>query len=98
MRSTMTRIPRGSAPTYTTKSWTLGTAPWQALPTPPGSRTRVIIDNDFSGDPDDLYQLVHHLLSPTVDIRAVIGSHLRERSEEHTSELQSRGHLVCPLL
>jgi len=74
----MTRIPRGSAPTYTTKSWTLGTAPWQALPTPPGSRTRVIIDNDFSGDPDDLYQLVHHLLSPTVDIRAVIGSHLRE--------------------
>ncbi|WP_432968786.1 nucleoside hydrolase [Dactylosporangium sp. CA-233914] len=38
----------------------------------------MIIDNDFSGDPDDLYQLVHHLLSPTVAIRAVIASHLRE--------------------
>jgi hypothetical protein len=36
----------------------------------------VIIDNDFSGDPDDLYQVVHHLLSPGVDIRAVIASHL----------------------
>src|SRR5690625_7092330 len=24
--------------------------------------------------------------------------HLQERSEEHTSELQSRGHLVCRLL
>src|SRR5690625_7975638 len=24
--------------------------------------------------------------------------HLRQRSEEHTSELQSRGHLVCRLL
>jgi Inosine-uridine nucleoside N-ribohydrolase len=39
---------------------------------------RVIIDNDFSGDPDDLFQLVHHLLSPNVEIRAVIGSHLRD--------------------
>ncbi|MGP5078761.1 nucleoside hydrolase [Brachybacterium alimentarium] len=38
----------------------------------------MIIDNDFAGDPDDLYQLVHHLLSPTVDIRAVVGSRLRD--------------------
>jgi purine nucleosidase len=38
---------------------------------------RVFIDNDFSGDPDDLFQLVHHLLSPSVDIRGIIGSHLR---------------------
>src|SRR5439155_25985792 len=27
-----------------------------------------------------------------------IGNHRGERSEEHTSELQSRGHLVCRLL
>src|SRR5690625_6175125 len=27
-----------------------------------------------------------------------LGSHSSERSEEHTSELQSRGHLVCRLL
>jgi hypothetical protein len=38
---------------------------------------RVICDNDYSGDPDGLFQLAHHLLSPSVDIRAVIGSHLR---------------------
>jgi inosine-uridine nucleoside N-ribohydrolase len=38
---------------------------------------RVVIDNDFSGDPDGLLQLVHHLLSPSVDIRAVIGSAVR---------------------
>jgi purine nucleosidase len=43
---------------------------------PAGPRYRVISDNDYSGDPDGLYQLVHHLLSPSVDIRAVIGSHL----------------------
>ncbi|WP_460579656.1 nucleoside hydrolase [Humibacter ginsengisoli] len=37
---------------------------------------RLIIDNDFSGDPDDLFQLVHHVLSPSVEIRGIIGSHL----------------------
>jgi|SRR5687768_1784950 len=40
-------------------------------------RMRIIIDNDFSGDPDGLFQLVHHLLSPSVEIRAIIGSHLK---------------------
>jgi purine nucleosidase len=40
-------------------------------------RIRVIADNDYSGDPDGLVQLAHHLLSPSVDLRAIIGSHLR---------------------
>src|SRR5207253_6962256 len=30
--------------------------------------------------------------------KAMKTEHLRARSEEHTSELQSRGHLVCRLL
>lgn len=58
------------------RRWTLGTAPWAGRPLPGGPRVRVIIDNDFSGDPDDLYQVVHHLLSASVDVRAVIASHL----------------------
>ena len=41
-----------------------------------GPRFRVISDNDYAGDPDGLFQLAHHLLSPSVEIRAVIGSHL----------------------
>lgn len=43
---------------------------------PAGPRYRMISDNDYAGDPDGLYQLAHHLLSPSVDVRAVIGSHL----------------------
>lgn len=39
-------------------------------------RSRVIVDNDFSGDPDDLVQMAHHLLSPSVEIRGIIASHL----------------------
>ena len=38
---------------------------------------RIVVDNDFSGDPDGLLQRAHHLLSPSVDIRAVIGSAVR---------------------
>jgi purine nucleosidase len=40
-------------------------------------RMRVIIDNDFSGDPDDLFQLAHHLMSPSTEIRGIVCSHLR---------------------
>jgi purine nucleosidase len=38
------------------------------------ARSRVIIDNDFGGDPDGLFQLAHHMLSRSVEVRAVIGS------------------------
>lgn len=40
-------------------------------------RMRVMLDNDYAGDPDGLFQLVHHVLSTSVDIRGIIGSHLR---------------------
>ncbi|MGO4918564.1 nucleoside hydrolase [Maribacter spongiicola] len=42
-------------------------------------RMRVIIDNDLGGDPDGLFQLAHHLMSPSVEIRGVIASHLYEQ-------------------
>jgi inosine-uridine nucleoside N-ribohydrolase len=40
-------------------------------------RMRIIIDNDFGGDPDGLFQLTHHLLSPSVEIRGIIGSYIK---------------------
>jgi len=38
------------------------------------ARMRVLIDNDFGGDPDGLFQLAHHLLSPSVAVNGIIGS------------------------
>ncbi|WP_375386869.1 nucleoside hydrolase [uncultured Amnibacterium sp.] len=52
-------------------------------------RVRVIIDNDFSGDPDDLFQLVHHLLSPSVTVPFVIGSHLAPQDPFDDSDRQA---------
>ena len=40
------------------------------------ARARVIIDNDYSGDPDDLFQTAHHLLCPSVEIPFIVASHL----------------------
>lgn len=48
---------------------------WNDIELPP--RFRVISDNDYAGDPDGLVQLAHHLLSPSVEIRGIISSHLR---------------------
>lgn len=45
-----------------------------------GATVRVILDNDFAGDPDGLVQLAHHLLSPSVEIVGIIGTrHLDSR-------------------
>jgi hypothetical protein len=38
----------------------------------------VTSDNDYCGDPDGIVQLAHHYLSPSVDLRCVIGSQLSE--------------------
>lgn len=37
---------------------------------------RVILDNDFAGDPDGLFQLAHHVLCRSTQIPLIIGSHL----------------------
>lgn len=52
-------------------------------------RMRIVIDNDFSGDPDDLFQLVHHVLSPSVEIRGIIGSHLSPHDPFDSSNKQA---------
>jgi purine nucleosidase len=66
-------------------------------------RMRVIIDNDFGGDPDGLFQLVHHLLSPSVEIRGIIGSHLKpgdgwDPSNETATHAKQKAEEVLSML
>ena len=84
----MTRI-SGLPSAEPSRTGALGSAPWQAIPPASAPRARVIIDNDFSGDPDDLYQLVHHLLSPSVAIPLVVASHLRQNDPFDPSDRQA---------
>ncbi|MFT3996660.1 MAG: nucleoside hydrolase [Asticcacaulis sp.] len=52
-------------------------------------RQRVIIDNDFSGDPDGLFQLAHHLASPSIEIPLIIGSHIHVKDFLDGSDTQA---------
>jgi purine nucleosidase len=56
------------------RTWRIGSCPWLPRELSREPRYRVIVDNDFAGDPDDLFQLAHHLLSPSVEVRVVISS------------------------
>jgi purine nucleosidase len=51
------------------------------IPSGTGARTagpRVIVDNDFGGDPDGLFLLAHLLMSPSVTLPLVIGTHYKD--------------------
>ena len=50
---------------------------------------RVIVDNDFSGDPDGLFQIAHQLLSPSAEVRGIIGSHLKPGDGFDNSKTQA---------
>lgn len=41
-------------------------------------RIRIIVDNDFGGDPDGLFQLAHFVLGPSVALPLVIGTQYRD--------------------
>ncbi|QFG22155.1 nucleoside hydrolase [Actinomadura sp. WMMB 499] len=47
-----------------------GRPPSSKLP----ARSRVIISNDLAGDPDGLFSTVHALLSPSTQVRGIIGT------------------------
>ena len=50
----------------------------------------IIIDNDFCGDPDGLFQLTHELLCSSCDIRGIVGGHLSASGfthKEHSATL-----------
>lgn len=55
----------------------------------PAARSRVILDNDYSGDPDGLFQLAHHLLSPSVTIPLIVGSHIHPNDFMDRSTVQA---------
>lgn len=46
---------------------------------PVSPHCRVIVDNDYQGDPDGLVALAHHLLSPANQVVAVTSSFLDAR-------------------
>lgn len=44
------------------------------------TKAKVVIDNDFCGDPDGLYQLAHQILCPSTEIVGIVGGHLKDNA------------------
>jgi purine nucleosidase len=57
----------------------LASLPTRAMAGPQPLLARMILDNDFAGDPDGLFQLAHHALCRSVRIALVVGSHFPAR-------------------
>lgn len=49
-------------------------------------RARVVIDNDYCGDPDGVAQLAHHLLCHSIEIPFVVGSAVAPHHPQWTSD------------
>ena len=58
-------------------------------------RARVILDNDFGGDPDGLFQLAHHLLSPSVRVALIIASKIPDAFAEFDPGAVARGVIAA---
>src|SRR5690625_1325149 len=79
-----------------TRGRTAGPATWDIrarFADPDPARTREHIGADLDGGVNSLWLTLEPGAIDHSDLPALL-----ERSEEHTSELQSRGHLVCRLL
>jgi inosine-uridine nucleoside N-ribohydrolase len=61
-------------------------------------RCRVIVDNDWSGDPDGLVALAHHLLSPANRVVAVTSSFLNPRFPTSHSRAADGAAVAAELL
>jgi hypothetical protein len=62
------------------------------------ARCRVVLDNDWSGDPDGLLALAHHLLSPANRVVAVTSSFLNPRFPASESKAADGAAVAAELL
>ncbi len=59
---------------------------------------RVVVDNDYAGDPDGLVGLAHHLLSPPNRVTAVTSSFLNPRFAESDTTAEEGARLAAELV
>ncbi len=63
-------------------------------------KIKVLIDNDFCGDPDGLFVLLQHALLPTTEIVGIVSGHLNEnagftnRKDQATESVEKTNDLL----
>jgi hypothetical protein len=61
---------------------------------PLGSRARVMLVNDLAGDPDGLFATVHALLSPSIEVRGIVGSNAMGPQESAQQALEAANEIL----
>lgn len=65
----------------------------------PQARTRVILNTDAKNEADDQFAIVHALLSPSLDVRAVVPAHFgTRRSDDSLGESRAEVEMLVSLL
>lgn len=61
---------------------------------PRGPRVRVMFVNDLSGDVDGLFAAVHAILSPTIDLRGIVGTAAVSRHETAAASVELANEML----
>lgn len=56
---------------------------------PSENKIRMIVDTDAANEADDQYAIMHHLLTPTFDIRGITAAHFEGKSD-HTEKTEGK--------
>lgn len=56
---------------------------------PPAATVRVIVDTDAKNEADDQYAIIHHLLTPAFDVRAIVATHFENKAKTGKSMMLS---------
>lgn len=51
------------------------------FPVPEAAKIRVIVDTDAKNEADDQFAIVHHLLSPSFDVRGIVAAHFEQKNQ-----------------
>lgn len=55
---------------------------------PPMAKIRMIVDTDAKNEADDQFAIMHHLLTPSFDVRAVIATHFEAKDGFHGKSME----------
>ncbi len=67
-------------------------------PVPPASVMRIIVDTDAKNEADDQFAVMHHLLSPCLDVRGIIAAHFESKAGTPGETMEMSYQEICRLM
>lgn len=65
---------------------------------PEAAKIRVIVDTDAKNEADDQFAIMHHLLTPTFDVRGIIATHFEQKNNHRGDSMEQSFREIQKLL